>query len=131
MKSSLHPNSGQRGEGQLGSIAVLIGLIALAMVAANMGPIWWDNYHFEDSLTALSQRFPPNEDGNKRARAALKKTIEDAGLGAYLDPEDCTVTSQGAIGGLRTISCTYTREYKIFGSRKSKTFDVSVSTPMF
>lgn len=131
MKSSPHLPSRQRGEGQIGSILMLIALIAVAMAAANMGPVWWDNYQFEDQLKALAERFPPNEDGNKRARDALKKTIEDAGLSAYLTPEDCKVSSQGAIGGLRTISCTYTREYKLFGSKKSKTFEIEVSRPMF
>jgi len=131
MKPSLHPHPTERGEGQIGSIVMLIVLIALALAAADMGPMYWEKYQFEDKLTEIAGRFPPNQEGNVRAKAAVKKAVEDAGLLPYLDPETCTVTSAGGIGGLRTVSCTYVREYKLFGSRKTKEFDISVSRPMF
>jgi hypothetical protein len=63
--------------------------------------------------------------------AAVKKAVSEAGLSAYLDPDTCTVTSSGGIGGLRTVSCTYTREYTVFGQKRSKTFEVTASRPMF
>ncbi len=63
--------------------------------------------------------------------AAVKKAVQEAGLSDYLDADTCSVTSSGGIGGLRTVSCTYTREYSLFGSKKLKTFEVSVSRPMF
>jgi hypothetical protein len=123
--------STERGEGQIGSIIMLLVVIAAAVAASQVGPIYWDNYQFEDKLTEIAGRFPPNKDGDVRAKVAIKKAVEEAGLLAYLDPETCTVTSAGGIGGLRTVSCTYTREYKLFGSLKSKTFDLSISRPMF
>jgi hypothetical protein len=131
MKANQEFKSTERGEGQIGSIVMLIVLIALAMAAVNVGPIYWDNYQFEDALKEIAGRFPPNKDGDTRAQAALKKAIEQTGLGAYVQPENCSVTSQGGIGGLRTINCTYTREYKLFGSRKTVTFENAVSRPMF
>lgn len=131
MKASLQPISTERGEGQIGSIVMLIVLIAIALAAANIGPMYWENYQFEDRLTTIAGSFPPNQEGNVRAKAAIKNAVEEAGLSAYLDADTCTVTSQGGIGGLRTVSCTYTREYKLFGSRKTKTFENSVSRPMF
>jgi len=121
----------ERGEGQLGSIVMLVVFILLALAAKNVGPIYWDNYQFEDRLTTIAGSFPPNKDGDVRAMAAVKKAVQEAGLAAYLDADSCSVTSSGGIGGLRTVSCTYTREYTMFGSKKSKTFDVSVSRPMF
>ena len=112
-------------------MALGIVLIAIALAAASMGPMYWENYQCEDRLTSIAGSFPPNQEGNVRAKAAIKKAVEEAGLAAYLDADTCTVTSQGGIGGLRTVSCTYTREYKLFGSRKTKTFENSVSRPMF
>jgi len=123
--------STERGEGQIGSIVMLIVIIAAAVAASQIGPIYWDNYQFEDKLTEIAGRFPPNKEGDVRAKVAIKKAVEEAGLLPYLDPETCTVTSAGGIGGLRTVSCAYTREYKLFGSKKSKTFDLSISRPMF
>lgn len=131
MKANLQPSSTERGEGQIGSIVMLIVLIALALAAASMGPIYWDNYQFEDRLTTIAGSFPPNKEGDVRAKAAIKKAVEEAGLAPYLDADTCTVTSQGGIGGLRTASCTYTREYKLFGSKKTASFEVSASRPMF
>ncbi len=131
MKTTRRMRSTERGEGQIGSIVMLIVLIALAMAAANAGPVYWDNYQFQDRLTTIAGSFPPNKDGDTRAMAAIKKAVGEAGLLEYLDPADCTVTSSGGLGGMRTVSCTYTREYKIFGSRKSVTFENTISRPMF
>lgn len=121
----------ERGEGQIGSIVMLIVLIALAVAAAQVGPIYWDNYQFEDRLTTIAGSFPPNKEGDTRALNAVKNAIEESGLQAYLDVDSCSVTSGGGIGGLRTVNCTYTREYKLFGSKKTVTFENSVSRPMF
>ncbi len=131
MKTDNGFNSSERGEGQIGSIIMLIVFIALAVAATQMGPIYWDNYQFEDRLTSIAGSFPPNKEGDTRALAATKKAIEEAGLQQYLDIDACSVTSSGGIGGLRTVSCTYTRDYKLFGSKKSVTFENSVSRPMF
>lgn len=131
MKANLRPNSTERGEGRVGSIVMLIVLIALAMAAVSMGPIYWENYQFQDRLTTIAGSFPPNKEGDVRAKAAIKNAVEEAGLAPYLDADTCTVTSQGGIGGLRTVSCIYTREYSLFGSKKTKTFETSASRPMF
>jgi hypothetical protein len=130
MKSTQFKST-ERGEGQFGSIIMLIVFIALALAAKEMGPIWWDNYQFQDRLTTIAGSFPPNKDGDVRAMAAIKKAVSEAGLTPYLDPDTCTVTSSGGIGGLRTVSCTYTREYSVFGQKRSKTFEVTASRPMF
>jgi len=131
MKSTLHTRSGERGEGQIGSIVMLIVLIALAVAAKNVGPVYWDNYQFEDKLTNIAGRFPPNKDGDVRAKQAIKKAVEETGLLAYLDPDTCEVTSAGGIGGLRTVSCTYSRQYSLFGAKKTVTFENTISRPMF
>ncbi len=131
MKTSNRFRSSERGEGQIGSIIMLGVFIALAIAGAQMGPIYWDNYQFEDRLTNIAGRFPPNKESDARALAAIKEAIEDSGLSAYLDTTACSVTSVGGIGGLRTVSCTYSREYKLFGSRKTVVFEPSVSRPMF
>ena len=128
--TAIPSRSRERGEGQLGSIVMLIVMILIALAAKEVGPLYWDNYQLEDRLTSIAGSFPPNKDGDTRAMAAVKKAVADAGITQYLDSE-CTVTSSGGLGGLRTVSCSYTREYKLFGSRKSKSFEVTVSRPMF
>lgn len=132
MKTMSLAKPSERGEGQIGSLLMLGGLILLAITAFNAGPVFWSNYQFEDELTAIAGRFPPNPDGDKRALVAVGKAIRDVGLNPYLDESACSVTSGGGIGGLRTVSCTYTREYQLLpGMKRSKTFELSVSRPMF
>jgi hypothetical protein len=125
--------STERGEGQFGSLLMLAVFIVLALAAKDMGPIWWDNYQFQDRITTIAGSFPPNKEGDTRAMAAVKKAIIDAGLSAYLDDPDrqCSVTSNGGIGGLRKVACTYTREYTVLGQHKSQTFEVTAERPMF
>src|SRR5690349_2051417 len=112
---AIQSRSTERGEGQFGSIVMLLIFIALALAAKDMGPVWWDNYQFEDRLTTIAGSFPPNKDGDVRAMAAVKKAIIDAGLSTWLDDPDrqCSVTSGGGIGGIRKVSCTYTRPYTV------------------
>ena len=128
--TAIQSRSRERGEGQVGSIVMLIVMILIALAAKEVGPLYWDNYQLEDRLTTIAGSFPPNKDGDTRAMAAVKVAVAEAGITPFLDSE-CTVTSSGGIGGLRTVTCAYTREYKLFGSRKSKSFEVSVSRPMF
>ena len=128
--TGIQTRSRERGEGQVGSIVMLIVMILIALAAKEVGPLYWDNYQLEDRLTTIAGSFPPNKDGDTRAMAAVREAVNDAGITPFLDSE-CTVTSSGGIGGLRTVTCAYTREYKLFGSRKSKSFEVSVSRPMF
>ena len=127
---AIQSRSKERGEGQIGSIIMLVVMIVIALAAKEIGPLYWDNYQLEDRLTTIAGSFPPNKDGDTRAIAAVQKAVAEAGIAQYLD-SDCTVTSSGGIGGLRTVVCIYTREYKLFGSRKSKTFEINVSRPMF
>jgi len=127
----IQSRSTERGEGQFGSLIMLAIFILLALAAKDMGPIWWDNYQFQDRMTTIAGSFPPNKDGDVRAMAAIKKAVIDAGLSAYLDPDTCTVTSSGGIGGLRKVACTYTREYTVLGQHKSVTFEVTAERPMF
>jgi len=128
--TAIQSRSRERGEGQVGSIVMLIVMILLALAAKEIGPLYWDNYQLEDRLTTIAGSFPPNKEGDTRALAATKVAVAEAGITQFLDGE-CTVTSSGGIGGLRTVTCAYTREYRLFGSRKSKSFEVSVSRPMF
>lgn len=133
MKSTSSLRKSERGEGQIQSLVMLFVLILLAVGLFRAGPVWWTNYQFEDELTAIAGKFPPNPDGDKRAMVAVGKAIRDAGLNPYMDESNCSVTSGGGIGGLRTVTCTYTREYDLLPgmAKRSKTFEISVSRPMF
>src|SRR5262245_61211946 len=115
MRISVASRKSERGEGQIQSIVMLVVFILIALAAKDVLPMYWDNYNFEDKLKEIAGRFPPNKDGDARAAAAVKGAITDIGIGRFITPEQCEVRSEGGIGGIRTIKCSYTREYKLFG----------------
>ncbi len=121
----------ERGEGNVGNILKLTVFALLGLAAFNAGPVFFANYSFKDRLTEIAGGFPPNTEGDVRARAAVEEAIKAAGLEAYAP--DCSVTSGGGIGGERTVSCIYEREYKLLpGMRPRKhRFENVVSRPMF
>ncbi len=133
MKTQSSPSRPERGEGNVGNIVKLAIFALLGLAAFNAGPVFFANYSFKDRLTEIAGGFPPNTDGDARARVAVEAAIAEAGLGKYLTMENCSVTSGGGIGGERTVSCIYEREYKLLPgmSPRKHRFENVVSRPMF
>jgi len=122
----------ERGEGSMGNVLMLILTALLAMAAFNAGPVFMKNFELSDKLTNISRTFPPGETGNESAREAVASAIEEIGMTEFLTADDCTVTSQGGIGGTRTVKCVYTREYKLLpGMVRKYTFEPSATSPTF
>lgn len=123
----------ERGEGNAGNMVKLAIFAALGLAAYNSGPVYFADYRFEDRLTTIAGGFPPNKGGDERAMAAVEQAIDDAGLREFLPEGSCTVTSSGAIGGLRTVSCAYDRSFTLLPGMKpvEKHFEHVISKPMF
>ena len=123
----------ERGEGNLGNMIKLTVFALLSLAAYGWGQVQWANWRFQDRLTEIAGQFPPNRDGDARAMAAVEEAIAAANLGEYLTIDACSVTSNGGIGGLRTVTCTYDREYRLLPGMAPRTqhFEVTASRPMF
>ena len=133
MKTISSTRRSERGEGNAKNMIKLAFFAILGLAAFNAGPIYFANYQFSDRMKAIAGGFPPNVDGDTRARAAVERAIEDAGLREFLPEGACTVTSAGGLGGLRTITCNYERKFKLLPGMSPKTvsFENTVSQPMF
>lgn len=123
----------ERGEGNIGNIVKLAIFAALGLAAFNAGPVFFANYRFQDRITEIAGQFPPNKSGDDRALKAVEQAIVDAELTEYLSIDQCSVTSSGGIGGLRTVTCTYDREYRLLPGMAPKVahFETTASRPMF
>lgn len=123
----------ERGEGNLGNIVKLTIFALLGLAAFNAGPVYFANYRFQDRLTEIAGQFPPNKAGDERALKAVEDAIVEADLTEFLAIDACSVTSDGGIGGRRSIACTYDREYKLLPGMAPKVahFELNVSRPMF
>ena len=132
MAASTSRRSSERGEGNWGNLFMLGFTLILAIMVFSAGPVFWENFQFQDRLTEISRSFPPGPKGDESGMAAVKKAIADSGLSEFLAEDACSVTSQGGIGGTRTVTCTYTRPYKLFpGVNKQYTFSPSATSPTF
>ena len=132
MTTSRTHRASERGEGSWSNIFMLIFSILLAIAAFNAGPIFLKNYELEDKITEISRSFPPGDKGNADALLALENAIEETGMTEILTIDDCSVTSQGTIGGTRTVKCTYTRKVTFLpGVVRPHTFSPSASAPTF
>lgn len=123
----------ERGEGNIGNLIKLAIFATLALAAFNAGPVYFANYRFQDRLTEIAGQFPPNKAGDERAIKAVEQAIVDADLTEFLSIDDCSVTSSGGIGGLRTVTCTYDREYRLLPGMAPRVahFETTASRPMF
>lgn len=123
----------ERGEGNIGNIVKLAIFAALALAAFNAGPVFFANYRLQDRLTEIAGQFPPNKSGDDRALKAIEQAIVDADLTEFLSIDQCSVSSEGGIGGLRTVTCTYDREYRLLPGMAPKVahFETTASRPMF
>ena len=132
MKTHTAHRRSERGEGNIGNLIKLTIAILLGICAYNAGPVFMKNYELQDKLTEISSGFQPGEAGNEQARLALKKAILSTGMTQFLDEDACKVTSEGLIGGSRTVSCTYTRKYTLLpGMSRTQTFTPSATSPTF
>lgn len=123
----------ERGEGSWGNLFMLIGTTLLAIATFTAGPVFLQNFKLEDKLTDISRTFPPGEEGNVLGREAVARAIEELEMTEFVNAEeDCTVTSQGTIGGSRTVKCNYIREYKLLpGLKRKYNFTPSATSPTF
>jgi hypothetical protein len=123
----------ERGEGNLGNLVKLAIFAALALAAFNVGPVYFANYRFQDRVTEIAGQFPPNKSGDDRALKAVEQAITEADLSEFLSIDACSVSSSGGIGGSRTVTCSYDREYKLLPGMTPKVahFEINVSRPMF
>jgi hypothetical protein len=120
----------ERGEGNWGNLVMLFGTALLALCAWNAGPVFMKNFEFQDKVTEISRSYPPGDRGNEQAKKALEIAIDEVGLSEFLTVDDCSVKSQGGIGGTRTVTCTYKREYKLLpGMIRTHTFSPSATSP--
>ena len=133
MTGPIRRRATERGEGSWGNLFMLIFTTLLAIATFSAGPVFLQNFRLEDKLTDISRTFPPGEEGNILAREAVANAIEELKMTEFVNAEeDCSVTSQGTIGGTRTVKCNYTREYKLLpGMMRKYNFAPSATSPTF
>lgn len=120
----------ERGETDIKAIIKLMITVLLGIMVWNASPVILKNNALEDKIREISSGFPNGEVGNVKAREALAAAIEELELSQYIPEDACKVSSEGGMGGTRTVECTYTRELKLLpGFVRNYTFHPSKTSP--
>jgi hypothetical protein len=123
----------ERGEGNLKNIIKLLVFGLMAMAAYSAYPVYKADWDFKDRLTEIAAHGGPGKSGDETATKGIIEAIKQSNLEEYLTIDKCSVSSQGGIGGTRTLTCVYERDVKFLpgmAPRKMR-FENTVSRPTF
>ena len=120
-------SSSERGEGRLGSIFGFIVLIAVAVAAYHVLPLFVADYTFADKLHEVARlnRYQYNDE---RIMDMVAKEASRQRVDVYLGRDGCKIMTRETS---RTIDCHYQREVEILpGWRHTFKFTPSADQPL-
>jgi len=120
---------GERGEGKLGGLILLVGLLAAGLAAWNVVPVYYDHYDFVDKVNEIC-RTPPYKarKGDETIKEMLMTEISKRRLGTWIGPESFVITSSA---NSRQIDLYYEREVEILpGFKKTFKFAFKADQPL-
>jgi hypothetical protein len=118
----------ERGAAQLSSIVSLIAIVALALAAWNVGPLYFDHYDFQDKVNEIC-RTP-----KYRARTddvivdMVMKEVKERRLGEYIGKQNIQVSTTDTS---RQINIYYERLSKVLpGWERNFVFEIKSDQPL-
>ena len=120
---------GERGEGKLGGLILVVVLIAAGLAAWNVVPVYWDHYDFIDKVTEICRA--PRHVTRKGDETVMKMLMDEAGkrrLTSWIGPESFVITTTDHD---RQIHLYYEREADILpGWKHTFKFDFNADQPL-
>jgi hypothetical protein len=120
---------GERGEGRLGGLILLVALLAGGLAAWNVVPVYYDHYDFVDKVNEIC-RTPRHvaRQGNETIKKMLNDEVAKRRLTPWIGPESFIVTSNE---NSRQIQLYYEREVEILpGLKRTFKFDFTADQPL-
>lgn len=120
---------GERGEGKLGGLILLVVVLAAGLAAWNVVPVYFDHYDFIDKVNEIC-RTPPYKvrKGDESIKEMLMGEVSKRRLGAWIGPESFLVTTSSSS---RQIQLYYEREAEVLpGFKKTFKFEFTADQPL-
>ena len=120
---------GERGEGKLGGLILLIVLLAGGLAAWHIVPVYYDHYDFVDKVTEIC-RTPPYKarQGDETIKKMLMDEVVKRRLGQWIGPESFAINTTP---NARTIQLYYEREVEVLpGFKKTFKFNFTADQPL-
>jgi hypothetical protein len=120
---------GERGEGKLGGLILLVGLLAAGLAAWNIVPVYFDHYDFLDKVNEIC-RTPPYKarKGDETIKEMLMSEVSKRRLSPWIGPESFLITSSPSS---RQIELYYERETEVLpGFKHTVKFSFKADQPL-
>jgi hypothetical protein len=117
----------EHGEGRLGGLIVLALLLAIGLAAWNVGPVYYDQWDFQDKINEIC-RTPKYLGSDDKLRAKLMEEVRRRDLATWIGPESFQIVTQEHA---RRIRLYYEREVTVLpGWKKVLKFDYTADQPL-
>jgi hypothetical protein len=102
---------GEKGEGKLGGLILLVVVVGVGLAAWNVGPVYFDQYDFVDKVKEIC-RTPKYKvrKGDDTIKEMLMTEVSKRKLGKWIGPESFLVTTAETS---RQIELYYEREAEV------------------
>ena len=120
---------GERGEGRLGGLILLVVLLAGGLAAWHIVPVYYDHYDFVDKVNEIC-RTPPwkARQGDETIKKMLMDEVSKRRLTPWIGPESFAITSSSTS---RQIQLYYEREVEVLpGFKKVFKFNFTSDQPL-
>jgi hypothetical protein len=120
----------ERGDGKLGGLIFLVVLLAGAIAAFHVVPVYYDHYDFVDKVNEICRapRHVTQRGGDATVLKMLMDEVSKRRLGEWIGPESFTITTTDQY---RQIELYYEREVEILpGWKKTFKFDYKADQPI-
>jgi hypothetical protein len=120
---------GERGEGKLGGMILLVVVLAGGLAAWNVGPVYFDHYDFIDKVNEIC-RTPTYRirGGDEGVKKMLMDEVTKRRLGQWIGPESFAINTTSSS---RQIDLYYEREVEVLpGYKRTFKFDFKADQPL-
>jgi hypothetical protein len=121
---------GERGEGKLGGLILLVVLLAVGLAAWNIVPVYYAHYDFLDKVNEICRapRHVTQRGGDQTVMKMLMDEVGKRHLSQWIGPESFTINTTAYD---RQIELYYEREVEVLpGWKKTFKFEYKADQPI-
>jgi hypothetical protein len=120
--------NGERGEGQLSGMIMLLLIVALAWAAWNVAPVYMDHYSFQDKINEICRTPRYKAPTDDKILDMLMKEVRERRLGDWIDRNSFRISTTDTS---RRIILDYERPAKVLpGWERSFQFHTESDQPL-
>jgi Domain of unknown function (DUF4845) len=127
LEERMEARPSERGEGRLSGLIWLVVLIALAVAAWNVAPVYIDHYALKDKMNEIA-RAPRGTNTDEKLLDQLMRYVKENRLDRYIQRQNFKIST---LETSRRITVDYTRSVDVLpGWNKTFNFNAEVDQPL-